>query len=204
MTPFHDLKEYMALPRVLTLRLSGDGRRVVAVVRILASDGKRYRTALWEVDPEGVAGPRRLTRSAAGEGRPEFLPGGSLLFTSARTDAGGADEEEVQRLWLLPADGGEPWRIADHPGGIEDFAVARESGTVVFAAPVPPDGDDARTERRKAAGVTAILHESLPIRDWDHHLGPAERRLFAAAPPASEGAGLETPRDLTPEPGHAL
>lgn len=204
MTPFHDLDEYMALPRVLTLRLSADGRRLVAVVRALASDGKKYRTALWEVDPEGVAGPRRLTRSEAGEGHPVFLPDGSLLFTSARTDAGGAGDEELQRLWLLPAEGGEPWKVADHPGGIEDFAVARDSGTVVFAAPVLPGGDDERAERRKAAGVTAILHEGFPIRDWDHHLGPGERRLFAAAPPAPDGSGLEAPRDLTPEPGHAL
>ncbi|MGH3377549.1 MAG: S9 family peptidase, partial [Actinoallomurus sp.] len=56
---------------------------------------------------------------------------------------------------------------------------------------------------RKAMGVTAILHESLPVRAWDHQLGPAERRLYAAPVPATPGAGLGTPRDLTPEPGLA-
>jgi hypothetical protein len=37
-TPFHDLADYMALPRVLALRLSLDGARLAAVVRALAPD----------------------------------------------------------------------------------------------------------------------------------------------------------------------
>ncbi len=65
-----------------------------------------------------------------------------------------------------------------------------------------------RTERGDA-GVTAILHESAPIRYWDHDLGPDQVRLFAvdpdllseAAGPGEEFTGL---RDLTPEPGRAL
>ncbi|MGH3373310.1 MAG: TolB family protein, partial [Actinoallomurus sp.] len=133
MTPFHDLGEFMALPRVLSLRMSADGTRLVAVVRRLSPDRKTYRTALWEVDPDGADEPRRLTRSVSGEGQPAFLPDGSLLFTSARPvvpdgpgeEASGA-EEKVQRLWLLPAGGGEPTMVADPPGGIEDFAVARD------------------------------------------------------------------------------
>jgi dipeptidyl aminopeptidase/acylaminoacyl peptidase len=205
-TPFHDLGEYMALPRVLALRRSPDGRRLVAVVRGLTPDRKRYRTALWQVDPEGTE-PRRLTRSVAGEGQPEFLPDGSLLFTSGRTDAAEEEDEEekkkIQRIWLLPAGGGEPRKVADPPGGVEDLAVARDTGTVVYAASVIP-GDAGRRERRRAAGVTATLHESLPVRDWDHQLGPGERRLFAAASPATAESGLGAPRDLTPEPGQAL
>jgi hypothetical protein len=89
-TPFHDLADYMALPRVLALRLSLDGARLVAVVRALAPDrhtAGRYRTALWQLDPGGAgAAPSRLTRSAQGEANPAFLPDGSVLFTSARPD----------------------------------------------------------------------------------------------------------------------
>jgi len=217
-TPFHDLGEYLALPRVLSLCLSPDGERLVAVVQTLASDRKEYRTALWYVDPRGHDAPRRLTRSAAGEGRPAFRPDGGLLFTSARPDPGVDEPGEARtRLWLLPVDGGEPSVVVDRPGGIEDFAVAREAGTVVFAADALPGADHERADheradheradRREAAGVTAVLHESLPIRDWDRQLGPAERRLFAL--PADDGAPDRTPADrtpidLTPEPGQAL
>jgi dipeptidyl aminopeptidase/acylaminoacyl peptidase len=218
-TPFHHLEEYMALPRFLALRLSPDGERLVAVVRALAPDRKTYRTALWRIDPQGPGISRRLTRSVAGEAQPAFLPDGSLLFTSGRSDPAVEehDDEEAQRLWLLPAHGGEPRKVADRPGGIEDFVVARGTGTVVFAGPMLPgvtDADQEGRDRRKAAGVTAILHESQPIRDFDHHLGPGERRLFATSPRTAEpgpGSGgtspeydLGTPRDITPEPGQAL
>ena len=76
------------------------------------------------------------------------------------------------------------------------------------------DADDARLRRaREEAGVTAILHESVPVRYWDHDLGPAQLRLFAAEPaaPGRDGVtglnGLAGPaqlRDLTPAPGRAL
>jgi dipeptidyl aminopeptidase/acylaminoacyl peptidase len=203
-TPFHDLAEFMALPRVLGLRLSPDGKRLAVVVRGLSPDGKTYRTALWRVDPAGVEAPVRLTRSAEGEGQPEFLPDGSLLFTSSRPDPAAAGEEEkAQRLWLLPAGEGEPRVFADAPGGIDGFAVARDSGAVVFAATaLPGDPVAERAELRKAAGVTAILHEGLPVRSWDHQLGPDDRRLFLAP---SSGAGEdEKARELTPDPGLAL
>ena len=43
--------------------------------------------------------------------------------------------------------------------------------------------DDARLrQERKDAGITAILHESAPVRYWDHDLGPDQPRLFAVDP----------------------
>ncbi len=105
------------------------------------------------------------------------------------------------------------------PGGVTAAETARDAGSVVLSAPVLPaagrDGqasaaDDARLRaERGAAGVTAILHESVPVRYWDHDLGPDQVRLFAVDPellggharPDEEFGGL---RDLTPEPGRAL
>ena len=79
--------------------------------------------------------------------------------------------------------------------------------------------------------MTAILHESAPVRFWDHDLGPDQLRLFAVDPdhvqrPRSVGRRGQEPavaegrrrvgrsagrsgqfaglRDLTPEPGRAL
>ena len=43
--------------------------------------------------------------------------------------------------------------------------------------------DDARLrQERRDAGITAILHESAPVRYWDHDLGPDLPRLFAVDP----------------------
>jgi dipeptidyl aminopeptidase/acylaminoacyl peptidase len=198
-TPFHDLAEYMALPRVGAIRLSPDGRRLVAVVSALAADRKSFRSAVWELEPDGA---RRLTRSAAGESGPAFLPDGSLLFTSARPDPDAEPDKKTDgtSLWCLPAGGGEAFLILNRPGGLGGVVVAAGTGTVVFTASTMPGDAGADPERRterKDAGVSAILHESYPIRYWDHELGPALPRLFVLE---DDGEA----RDLTPDADAAL
>src|SRR5215207_917840 len=99
--PTFDLDYYLSLPRVAGLALSPDGGRLVTSVATPGPDGKRFTSALWELDPAGEAAPRRLTRSAPGEANAAFLPDGSLLFTSTRDDPETASEatpdEEVAR-----------------------------------------------------------------------------------------------------------
>jgi len=206
-TPFHDLSAYLALPRLTGLAVSPDGRRLATGVAQPSADGKKYVTAIWEVDPGGERNARRLTRSAPGESRPAFLPNGDLLFTSRRPDPDAtpdSDRDEVTALWLLPT-GGEAREVSRPPGGVEELVVARDSGAVVFRSPVLPgavgaEDDQRRRKARKDAGVDAILHERHPVRFWDHDLGPAESHVFAAdGVPADEGR-LGEPRDLTPAP----
>jgi dipeptidyl aminopeptidase/acylaminoacyl peptidase len=245
-TPFHDLADFVAIPRVTALRLAPDGSWLAAAVQTLSPDRKKYLTSLWRIDTGGGP-PRRLTRSAEGEANPRFLPDGSLLFTSRRPDpaaspagpgspAGAAGRAGaaagVAALWVLPPGAGEARIVAAPPGGVNAAAVARDAGTVVLASPVLPaaghdghDGHDGAADGNSAAddvrwrkergdaGVTAILHESAPIRYWDHDLGPDQVRLFSVDPgllresagnderPGEELTGL---RDLTPEPGRAL
>lgn len=78
-TPFEDLQDYVALPRVMGLVLSLDGSRLVTSVSGLDADRTRYVTALWEVDPTGARPARRLTRSTSGERTPAFTPDGVRL-----------------------------------------------------------------------------------------------------------------------------
>ncbi len=211
---WYELPEYVRLKRVNGLRLSPDGTRLVAPVSGIAPDAKSFHSALWEIDvrpaSEGGAEPRRLTRGVKGESTAGFLPDGSVLFTSARPDPDTEPEDKPRAaLWLLPAEGGEARRVATRPGGVGAFTVARDSGLVAFSSatlPASQNGED-EAEARKArseAGVTAILHESLPVRYWDRDLGPDHPRLFAAEPPAGAEEPLGEPRDLTPDAGKAL
>jgi dipeptidyl aminopeptidase/acylaminoacyl peptidase len=234
-TPFHDLSDFVGVPRVSALRLAPDGTWLAAAVQTLSADRKKYLTSIWRIDPQGGPG-RRLTRSAEGEGSPRFLPDGSLLFTSRRPDPGRknsgpeGDSGDVAALWLLPAVGGEARVVAALPGGVTAAEVARDAGRIVISSPVlpasgdggpgellPPKGgpggwvppeetvggsggttprastaeDDARLrQERKDAGITAILHESVPVRYWDHDLGPDQPRLFAVDPDQVQETGI--------------
>ena len=213
-TPFHDLSDFAAIPRVTALRLSPDGSWLAASVQTLSADRKKYVTSLWRIDTSGGP-PRRLTRSADGEGNQQFLPDGSLLFTSKRPnpDGNAEDGEAVSALWLLPAGGGEARVIASPGGGVTGLATATASDAIMAVSPVLEDDERLRKER-KDAGVTAILHETVPVRYWDYDLGPTDLRLFAIEPAADTAENAEsgadadgvryTARDLTPDAGRAL
>jgi dipeptidyl aminopeptidase/acylaminoacyl peptidase len=207
MTDF-DVDSLLVLPRLSSLRLSPDGRRLIVAVGGPDPEGKRMRSALWQVDPAGMAGPRRITRSAAGEaGGAEFLPDGSLLFTSSRPDpdAKPDPDRKVNALWLLPAGGGEARLLAAPEGGVDGLATARDAAVVAFGAGMFPGASDfaadaERGKARKDAGVGALLFENdYPVRNWDHWLGPRRRRLFTAILADDPEAPLPAPRDLEPD-----
>jgi dipeptidyl aminopeptidase/acylaminoacyl peptidase len=210
-SPFAELTDFVAIPRIGALALSADGSRLAVSVHTLDPEKKKWQSALWEVDPAGTRPARRLTRSAPGESSPAWAPDGSLLFTSARPDPGTAEDGEPKpALWSLPSDGGEARLVLSRPAGIASFAVAADSGDVVVSAATMPGGseaeaDEERRKKRKDAGVSAILHEAYPVRYWDHDLGPATPHLFWAGQlPAEERAGGAEPvelRDLTPDAG---
>jgi dipeptidyl aminopeptidase/acylaminoacyl peptidase len=236
-TPFHHLNDYLAIPRVTGLRLAPDGSWLAATVQSLSPDKKKHVTSIWRIDTAGGP-PRKLTRSAKGEGNPRFLPDGTLLFTSERPDpdhangpGNGQGDGDETSLWLLPAGGGEAMLAASLPGGVAGIETAAKAPAVIVTAPALPGAsteDERRRQARKDAGVTAILHETLPVRFWDHDLGPDDLRIFAAAVPVegnpAEGDGGEAgrsadganaggssvegrgnaPRDLTPDAGRAL
>ncbi len=215
MTAFDDLDSYLAIPRLSGLVLSPDGSRLVTAAQTLDPKSTKYVTALWEIDPAGVAPARRLTRSAKGEGGAAFTPDGDLLFTSGRPDPDAKDaDDEVTDLWLLPAGGGEARVVAHRKAGLGGLVVAKGAPVLVVGSGVLPHAaDDEQDEQlrkdRKDAKVAAILHTGYPVRYWDHDLGPDEPHWFVGTLSAEpEAAGTAGPRvavtDVTPGAGRAL
>jgi dipeptidyl aminopeptidase/acylaminoacyl peptidase len=183
--PFSSLDEYIALPRVDSLALSPDGSRVILTVATLARDRTKYERALWSVAADGTGSAARLTRSAKGESGAAFTAAGDLLFISGRPDASAEKDDEAAQLWLLPAAGGEARAVTRLAGGVSGIAATgADTGTVIISADLLPsshdlEGDAAGKAKRAEAKVAAILHESYPVRYWDHDLGPEEPHLLA-------------------------
>lgn len=193
-TPSTDLAAYTRLPRTSGLALSPDGTRLVTAVTLLDQRGGST-TSLWEVDPAGERPARRLTRGATGESSPVFTPAGDLLFGSSRPDPAAAEgeggDDAPTALWCLPAAGGEARVVATRPGGVDGVVVAREAGTVLLGSPTLPSATDAADDARlralrKDTRTSGVLHDALPVRIWDHDLGPDRPRLLV-----STGGGLD-------------
>lgn len=203
-TPFHELDHYIAIPRLSGLTLSADGRRLVTTVTTLDTKKTGYRTALWEIDPTGVAAAHRLTRSAKGESSAVFSKDGRLLFTSARPDPDSDDDDPGNALWELPATGGEARLAHSRTGGVQGFLANTTSEVVLVSAGVLPGAaDEAADEElrkaRKDRKVAAILHSGYPARFWDQDLGPDRTKLFvleslpsATALPSIAGAATNS------------
>lgn len=199
-TPFHDLDDYLAIPRLSGLTLSPDGARLVSTVATLDPKKTAYRNALWEIDPSGAAKPRRLTRSAKGESAASFTADGRLLFTSARPDPDSTEDEAVSALWELPAAGGEARVLHTREGGISGFLTNTSSATVLVNAAVLPGATDEASDAqlrkdRKERKVSAILHSGYPVRFWDQDLGPDQDRWFVL-----EDGAAQTSLPVTEEP----
>jgi len=184
-TPFDSLIDYIALPRVEALALSPDGTTAVLTVAVLTKDATGYERALWAVRADGSGSPRRLTRSAKGEAGAAFTAGGDILFVSARPDTEGEADDESGQLWLLPAAGGEARAVTRLAGGVDGIAAtAAAADRVVLAASLLSaadtlEADAALRAKRKEKKVSAILHDTYPVRFWDHDLGPDQPHLFA-------------------------
>ncbi len=203
-TPFDDLDDFLALPRVSGLAVSSDGSRVVTTISQLNAKRTEFVSSLWELDPAGLQPARRITHGATGESAPEFTADGDLLFLAARpTDEDSAGAEHPKSVWRLPAAGGEGLEDVALPGGVGVVMSADAAATTVVASSLLPsatdiDDDQRLRTARKENKVSAVLHEGYPVRHWDHDLGPDRSHLFSV-----EGDPRRC-RDLTPGPGDAL
>lgn len=199
-SPFADLDEFLALPRVSGVAVSPDGSRAVTTISELDAARTGFVSAVWELDVAALRPARRLTRGIRGESSPVFTATGDLLFIAKREIPGAkADDEPAAALWRLPADGGEAQAVVEFPGGVDAVHCARGADVTLVTTALLPSArdvdDDSRLRAlRKDGKVTAILHTGYPVRHWDHDIGPAQPHLF----------DVDGVRDLVPDPGQGL
>ena len=201
---YESLDSYIAIPRVEGLALSPDGRTAVLTIATLNRDKTAFERSLWSVATDGTGTSKRLTRSAKGESGVGFTGSGDILFVSGRPDASTDSDSEAAQLWLLPASGGEARAVTRLPGGVSAIAATgASSDRIVLSADLLTSATDLEHEAtlrkdRKDKKVAAILHESYPVRYWDHDLGPAEPHLLSLDLESLDEDTVPQPVDLTP------
>jgi dipeptidyl aminopeptidase/acylaminoacyl peptidase len=233
-TPFHDLSDFLAIPHVGGLRLSPDGTWLAASVQTLNAERKKYVTSIWRIDAAGGPARRLTRSAEGEGSPRFLADGSLLFMSARPDADNSKKDSESKgaALWLLPSGGGEGRVVATLPGGIGAVETATDSGTIIVSSPVlaaagtdaaaadgaeetSADDEDAGTsgtaaddkrlrKAREDAGVTAILHETVPVRYWDHDLGPDDLRLFVVTVPSEDGTEKADLRDITPDAGRAL
>ncbi|MEM1335009.1 MAG: S9 family peptidase, partial [Actinomycetota bacterium] len=118
MSRFDDLADYVAIPRLAGLAQSPDRKRLVATVQTLDAKRSGFTTALWELDPDGVEAPVRLTQGDASASLVGFTAAGDVLFASKRP----GDDDGISITRLLPRAGGEARPVIRRAGGITGAA----------------------------------------------------------------------------------
>jgi dipeptidyl aminopeptidase/acylaminoacyl peptidase len=109
--------------------LSPDRRTVVFALWTVDADDDTYVSALWRVSTEPGATPVRFTQGR-GDSNPRFSPDGRWL--AFRRSTGGPAQ-----LYVMPADGGEPWPLTTaqtHPLGVEGPVWDPHSRRIAYVA----------------------------------------------------------------------
>ncbi|MGH1343845.1 MAG: prolyl oligopeptidase family serine peptidase [Nannocystales bacterium] len=143
---------------------SPDGQSILfTVTRHNLAKGKS-NTDIHVVRRDG-SGMRRLTRNAASDGSPAWLPDGkSFVFVSSRE--GGA------QLWRMSVDGGEPEQLTHLSTGVGGPKVSPDGSRVAFTSSVFPEhgaDDEANAkalEAREDNQIKAHVADDLLYRHW--------------------------------------
>ncbi|MGH9349054.1 MAG: LpqB family beta-propeller domain-containing protein [Vicinamibacterales bacterium] len=166
------LDDYLAIKSVSGVAVSPDGAHAAYVVREVNVDEDRRDASLWRV-PVAGGPPRRLTQTGS-VSAPAWSPDGRhLAFLSDRGDK--------TQVWVLPAAGGEAFRVTDVKQGVETFEWAPDSArlALVITDPDPLEGVEKKTGADKAPRpivVTRLQHK----QDGEGYLDRRKSHLYVA------------------------
>ncbi|HEY8876818.1 MAG TPA: S9 family peptidase [Roseateles sp.] len=149
--PF-DVAAANALQRLVDPEISPDGRWVVYGLRRADLDKDKFRTDLWLAPTAGAAPPRRLTFGGDISGKPHWVgaAGDAIAFLAARGSED--DKKKGAQLWRLPLAGGEPEKLTDIKGGVDDYAVSPDGRrAALVVADEAPDPETVGGWKRKTA-----------------------------------------------------
>ena len=125
--PVFSVDHAITLRQLQGITWSRDGRRVAFVVNAPDTAENTTNQDIWLWDAAGNT-CRALTHHPKNDYSPQFSPGGdTLAFVSSRDS-----DEGKTSIWLLPLDGGEPWKLATFVESVGDIRWSPDGKSIAY------------------------------------------------------------------------
>ncbi len=172
------------------VQLSPDGRKVAFVVTTYHLKKGTSNSDIYLMNADGTQ-QKRLTTSPAHDYHPRWSPDGKkILFVS--------DREKGTQAWIMPVNGGEPYRMTDFSTDVQNPEWVGRSGNIIFASSVFPEcGANSECNKRinksmEEGPLQAHVADHLLYRHWTFYKDGHRTHLILFDPVR------KTYRDLTP------
>jgi len=158
------LDDLLDLVQLSSPQISPDGTRILFTKSEIKkwTDNKRVAT-VWIANADGSNAYQFLGSDK--DQSPKWSPDGKLVAFLSTRDAGSTDQaREGQdggggQIWLIPAAGGEAWKLTSNKGSLRTFEWSADSASLFFVA-ADPKGDDQKAAEK--AGDDAIFVDEGP------------------------------------------
>ena len=165
------------ISRVSSPRISPDGSRVAYLVAEHTQPEKdqaaKYVTHVWVVPAAGPASAaRQFTRGEKNASNLAWSPDGGML---AFTMEAGDEKDAKPQVWFMYVDGGEPWQVTKHKGGVRGFQFSPDGKMLLLTATAPPSSEDDKRKKEKDDAVV-VDHDPKMVHLWTWEVATGEEK----------------------------